>query len=506
MRRVISVWFPTFPTDRLCRIDAGPPEAEPFITSAHDGRRRIVAAANAAAQELGIRPGLALASAQALVPGLTVLEAEPEADRAALTRIATSCLRYAPLVAADPPDGAWIDATGCAHLAGGEAAMLTDLVARLGHAGFTARAAIADTPGAAHAVARYGGQEDTAVVPVGGVRQALAALPVQALRLPLEVVESLRRLGLDRVGDLMAAPRAPLVKRFGTVIALRLAQALGEQSESIRPLTPPEVIEQRLAFAEPIRTAESFAAVLDRLMRSVCRQLEGLGLGARSLDLMFERMDNSVQAVRIGTAQPSRDALHLTSLLREQFELVDPGEGVEAMRLVAATAEPLPFAQVDALPTRAVTNNQDLAALLDRLINRYGADRIYRAEPVESDVPERAVTHIAPLAPSSGHAWPVVLPRPVRLLAPPQPVEILALLPDHPPAAFTWRRRRHRVRHADGPERIAGEWWRREGEAAAVRDYFAVEDEVGQRFWLFRRGDGQDPATGDLRWFLHGFF
>jgi protein ImuB len=505
MRRVISIWFPTFPTDRLCRIGAGPPETEPFITSAHDGRRRIVVAANAAAQELGLRPGLALASAQALVPGLTVLQAEPEADRAALKRIATWCLRYAPLVAADPPDGAWIDATGCAHLVGGEAAMLTDLVARLGHAGFTARAAIADTPGAAHAVARYGSR-DTTVVPTGGMRQALAALPVQALRLPLEVIESLQRLGLGRVGDLIAAPRAPLVKRFGAVIALRLAQALGEQSESIRPLTSPAVIEQRLAFAEPIRTAASFAAVLDRLMRSVCRQLEEVGRGARSLDLLFERIDNSVQAVRIATAQPSRDASHLTKLLRERFEQVDPGEGVEAMRLVAATAEPLPFAQIDALPTCAVTNNQDLAGLLDRLINRYGAERIYRAEPFESDVPERAVTHVAPLAPSTGHGWPVVLPRPVRLLAPPQPVEVLALLPDHPPIAFTWRRRRHRVRYADGPERIAGEWWKREGEAAAVRDYFAVEDEVGQRFWLFRRGDGEDPATGDLRWFLHGFF
>lgn len=504
MRRVISIWFPTFPTDRLRRIGAGPPEAEPFITSAHDGRRRIVAAANAAAQELGIRPGLALASAQALVPGLTVLEAEPGADRVALTRIATWCLRYAPLVAADPPDGAWIDATGCAHLVGGEAAMLTDLVARLGHAGLTARAAIADTPGAAHAVARHG--SNAIVVPTGGVRQALAALPVQALRLPLEVVESLRRLGLDRVGDLVAAPRAPLVKRFGTVIALRLAQALGEQPESIRPLTPPAAIAQRLAFAEPIRTAESFAAVLDRLMRSVCRQLERVGRGARSLDLLFERIDNSVQAVRIGTARPSRDAPHLTKLLQERFEQVDPGEGVEAMHLIAATAEPLPFVQIDALPTRAVSNNQDLAGLLDRLINRYGEDRIYRAEPFESDVPERAVTHVAPLAPPTGHEWPVALPRPVRLLAPPQPVEVLALLPDHPPAAFTWRRRRHRVRHADGPERIAGEWWRRAGEAAAVRDYFVVEDEVGQRFWLFRRGDGQDPATGDFRWFLHGFF
>jgi len=482
-----------------------PPAGGPFVTSMHDGRRRVVAAVNAAGQALGIRSGMPLASAQALVPGLGILEAEPEADEAALTRLAIWCLRYAPLAALDAPDGIWIDVTGCTHLAGGEEVLLKDLVARLKCAGFTARAAIACTPGVAHAVARYGGVE-TAVVPAGGLRDALAPLPVQALRLPSEVIDGLHRLGFERIDDLMTAPRAPLVKRFGTVVALRLALALGEQFESIHPLTPPDVIENRLAFAEPLLTAEAFAVVVETLMRSVCGRLARAALGARRLDLLFERVDNSVQTIRIGTAQPSHDAAHLGRLLRERFEQVDPGAGVEAMRLIATIAEPLPFAQIEALPQHGTTNSQDLAALLDRLINRFGADRVYRMEPAESDVPERAVRYVPASEPPSGKSWPVTLPRPTRLLSPPQPVMVLAPLPDHPPRAFTWRRRRHRVRHADGPERIAGEWWIRDAETHTVRDYFAVEDEEGHRFWLFRRGDGQHAATGDLQWFLHGLF
>jgi protein ImuB len=505
MRRVVSVWFPTFSTDRLQRIGAAPAPAAPFVTSAHDTRRRIIAAANAAAQAVGVQAGMPLAAAQALVPGLTICEAQPEGDTAALSNLALWCLRYSPLVAPDPPGGIWIDVTGCTHLAGGEDALLTDLVARLKGAGFPARAAIAGTPGAAHAVARFGGQDRT-IVPPDGVPTMLAPLPIEGLRLSPEVIDGLRRLGFDLIGDLVPAARAPLVKRFGSVIALRLAQALGEQFESIHPVKPLDVTQRRLMFVEPISTAEAFAAVLEKLVRFVCQRLERASLGARRLDLVFERVDTSVQVIRIGTAQPSRDPAHLARLLCERFEQVDPGAGVEAMHLIATTAEPLELAQLDALPQRAAPIDQNLAALLDRLVNRFGTDHVFRLDTVESDVPERAVRQVSALSRSSGLSWPITLPRPVRLLSPPQPVRVIASLPDHPPAAFTWRRRRHRVLRADGPERIAGEWWRREGERLAVRDYFAVEDEDGRRFWLFRRGDGQNAATGDLQWFLHGIF
>jgi protein ImuB len=430
-------------------------------------------------------------------------------DEAALRRLALACLCYAPLVAPDPPDGLWIDITGCAHLMSGEAALAADLLARLERRGFAARLAIADTPGTAHALAHYGATQQVIVAP-GEQGMLLAGLPVAALRLPGLVLEALHRLGFATIGQVMAAPRAPLMRRFGAVLLHRLDQALGRMPESINPILPERVIGERLAFIEPLITADAFKLVIARLAGSVTAVLDKAGLGARRLDLMFERVDGTVQALRIGTSRPSRDAVHLTRLLAERLETVDPGPGVEAIRLAVTLAEPLAYVQAAVWPDGA-GDAVDLAALIDRLENRLGLGRqgrprLYRFAPVESDVPERAVQRVPPLAPASQRSWPATLPRPPRLLATPEPVLALAPLPDQPPVAFTWRKTRFRVRHADGPERIHGEWWRRDAEAPAVRDYFQVEDEAGRRFWLFRRGDGIDPATGDLSWFLHGFF
>ncbi len=489
---------------------APPAEAPPLVTAARDGARRVIAAADAAAQALGLRPGRTLAEAQALVPGLAVVPADPAAEAEGLARLAAWCLRYAPLAAPDPPDGLWIDITGAAHLAGGEAALCADLCRRLGAAGVAARAAVAETPGAAWALARFGAAE-VVVVPPGGVAEALAPLPPAALRLAPAAVALLDRLGIARIADLVALPRGPLARRFGPAVPARLDQALGRAPEPIVPVVPPAALMARCDFPEPVLTATALAGAIDRLAALVCAQLDAAGEGARRLDLRFERVDGAVPAIRIGTARASRAPAHLARLLRERLETIDPGLGVAALALLVARAEPLAAAQAVAplavAPLAgAETAAPDLAVLLDRLANRLGAGRVWRAAPVESAVPERMVRRIAPLAPPAGRGWPAGLPRPARLLCPPQPVEALALLPDHPPAAFTWRRRRFRVRRADGPERIWGEWWRRDAEALAARDYWRVEDETGRRFWLYRRGDGVEAASGDLRWFLHGVF
>lgn len=501
MRRVVSLWLPTWPTDRLRK--QGAPDGVPLVTSAHDGRRRVVAAANQEAMSLGLYAGMKLAQAQALVPGLVIQEAEPDADAAALARLAAWCLRYAPLTAAAPPDGLWLDVTGCAHLFGGEMHLLRDLLTRLAAQGITASAAIADTPGSAHAVARFG---SGGVVPVDGAAAALADLPIDSLRLPDGVASGLRLLGFEQVGQLAATPRAPLVRRFGTVVATRLDQALGRVFEPIVPVFPPELPQARLVFVEPLLTADAFASVIASLTAQVCAELEKSGQGARRLDLLFERVDGSVQAIRVGTARPSRDTRHLARMLDERLERVDPGLGVEAMRLVVPHTDDLAFTQTAVRLSNTQERGGDIAPLVDRLANRFGGKQVYRIAPVESDVPERSVRRAPPLTSGGRGTWPPDMPRPVRLLDPPQPVEAMALLPDHPPVAFTWRRIRHRVRQADGPERIAGEWWKRDGEMRSVRDYFRVEDEEGHRFWLFRRGDGEERVTGDMHWFLHGFF
>jgi len=476
----------------------------PLITAASDGRRMVVAAADRAALALGIRPAMPLALARAMVPGLTVVDADPEADAAALARVAAWCLRYSPLTASDPSDGVWIDITGCANLHGGEGALLADLLERLGHGGTRARAAVADTPGAAHAVTRFT-PEPAAVIAPGAHQAAITPLPIAALRLPPETVGALRRLGFERIGQLAETARGPLVRRFGQQVALRLDQASGRVFEPIQPVVPDDVVAHRLLFIEPLLTAEAFGTVIDELLNTVCGKLEAIGQGARRLDLLFERIDGSMQAIRIGTAAPSRHAAHLAHLLRERLETVDPGLGVEAMQLRVKLAETQAFRQAAGL-VDGDRPETSIAALVDRIENRLGPGSVWRAASVESDVPERSVAAVPAIGDAPATTWPLTLPRPVRLLDPPQPVEAIALLPDQPPVAFTWRRKRHRVCRADGPERVHGEWWRRSAEVAAVRDYFAVEDEDGCRFWLFRRGDGADPATGDLRWFLHGLF
>ncbi|MEA2777914.1 MAG: protein ImuB [Acetobacteraceae bacterium] len=516
MRRVVSVWFPTLPTDRLRRLKevreappnppnyrdqrghapfAGPGQSLglPHVTVAN----RVVAAVDFAAAAEGLRPGMELAQAQILVPGLVVYDADPVGDAVARVGLAEWCVRYAPLAADAPPDGLWIDVTGSTHLHGGETRLLRDLLRRLNSLGLAAQAAVADLPAVAHAVARFG---KGGVVPPGA--DVMADFPIEALRLPADVLADLRLMGLERVGPLAAAARAPLVRRYGTILALRLDQAAGRVFEPIVPVVPSALIQARLAFVEPLLTAEAFASVIARLVALVCADLERAGLGARRLDLLFERVDGSVQAVRIGTSRPGRDARHFGRMLDERLERVDPGLGVEAMRLVVAAADPFGFEQA---ATSLIKQTPDIAPLVDRLTNRLGETRVYRVAPVESDVPERSVCPVSAMAPIAG-SWPADLPRPVRLFSPPQLVEAMALLPDHPPAAFTWRRVRHRVRHADGPERIAGEWWKRDREWASVRDYFRVEDQEGRRFWLFRSGNGSDTETGDMRWFLHGIF
>ncbi len=469
----------------------------------------MVLALDAAAQRASLCTGMPAAKAQALVPGLIMRDADPAADAKALDRLAIWALqRYAPVAAADPPDGLVVDTTGAAHLHGGEEAMLEEMVARLAASGIAARAAIADSWGAAHAFARTM-TRPTLVIPAGDSTKAILGLPIAALRLPKTIVEDLSVLGFARIGELTEKPRAPLALRFGPELCRRLDQAMGRLSEPIDPIRPPELIEVRRVFAEPIGAPETLARYIGKLTGKLCEALEAKGLGARQLDLLFHRVDNRIETIRIGTARPLRDVKRLTRLLCDKIETIDPGFGIELMRLAVPLAEPLAPKQM--ISSLTEEPESDVSHLIDTLANRVGEQRLYRFAPVASDVPERSVQKIAPVAPDTGETWPDpwpnLWPRPARLLVErPEPIETLALLPDHPPVSFTWRGIRRRVTCADGPERIFGEWWKQDAELSTVRDYFRVEDEAGERFWIYRSGDGEDTTTGSHRWFLHGIF
>lgn len=516
MRRVVSVYLPYWSTDRLRRKTAksrpdglGVPVA-PLVTAVPDHGRRIVASVDAGARALGIAPGMTVTKAQSFTYGLDVIDADPEADLAGLRRLALWVgQRYAPIVAPDPPDGLWLDITGCAPLFDTERALIKDLSRRLIAFGLTVQVAVADTAGCAHAVARHVPAGRPVTIEPGSHRKAIILLPIAALRVEEDVTDGLRKLGFDRIEQLIGTPRGPLAKRFGHTLHRRLDQALGHIPEPIDPIFPEEQPRARRGFMEPLLTADAFAQVIDDLAADIVEQLVRAGKGARRLDCYFHRVDGHNQAIRIGTAAPSRDPRHLAKLLAAKIETVDPGLGIEAMTLVAPLVEPLAARQSEGLATVA-TRGPDLAALVDALANRFGQRKLYRIAPWPSAMPERSVRTTPALATNADAAWNADLPRPCRLLGMPEPVDVTAMLPDHPPAMFVWRSKRFRVTQADGPERLHGEWWRDTGLEAdrryAVRDYYQVETTRGGRYWLFRTGDGENPATGEMRWFIHGAF
>jgi protein ImuB len=502
MTRVVSIFLPDLPTDRIRRADLSIPVDEPIAVIAKSGSKRWVSAADAAAKKVGVRAGMPGAKAQALFQGLRMVDADPVADAQALERITLWALtQYSPVVAVDAPDGIIMDTDGADHLQGGEELMLSAIANRFRARGLSARVAIADTWGAAHACARAIHRE-TVIVPRGEVARAVERLPISLLRIPTNIVGDLRTLGFRTIGELSATPRAPLTLRFGPELGRRLDQAYGRLSDPIKPIRSPDLIEVSRSFAEPIGAAETINRYVGRLVTELVSDLQKKGLGVRRVDLIIEKVDGTRQAIRAGTAKPARDATWLTKLFRDRTEKIEPGFGIERLSLVAIISEPLEEAQkVSCLVEEDI---QDITPLIDIFGNR--GQRVYRMAAVASDVPERSVQRVGAASTEEATSWPSHWPRPVRLLAHSELIEVMALMPDHPPAAFTWRGKRRRVARADGPERVFGEWWTRTSEWAAVRDYFTVEDDSGERYWIYRSGDSVDGETGSHKWFVHGIF
>jgi protein ImuB len=521
MARILCAWSPTWAIANWRRRNptAARPESKPLVPAEDNtpsppfalvetvrGVRRLAAVSLEAAR-LNLHPGQKATDAFALVPELVTEEAEPELDAAALAALVDWCVRFSPAVAADPPDGLFLDITGVAHLWGGEGEMLADFQQRLAASGLPFRCAIADTPAAAWALAHYG--EDGVIVPPGGQRAALERLPPAALRLDADAAAQIERLGLKRLAQLFALPRAPFAKRFGKAAMMRLDQALGRTAEALSYRRPPTPWVARLAFAEPISAPEDMARVAGDIAATLCARLEREGKGARRFELYFHRLDGKSPSVAVGLALPGRDARRIAKLMAPKIEAVDPGFGVEVVTLAAAEVESLSGRQGKLEGSAQPAVEDGLSPLVDRLANRLGEDRVWRAAPVESHVPELSVARGKPLGPpAAAQPWDTETPRPLRLFRRPEPLEgVIALTPDDPPNQFRWRGRLHRVRRAEGPERVAEEWWKRDIDdvrVAHVRDYYRVEDADGGRFWLFRAGlyEPGQPA----KWWLHGLF
>jgi len=572
MSRIVSVWLRAWPIARLLSAQASGAAVDAVMSETClrlDTRRPLVLVApgkggarvvslNRAARAGGIVEGELLSNARSKVLDLQTRDADPAADSTALHRLALWCLRYAPIVApwdeTSGVDGLFIDITGCAHLFGGEERLLADLAARLKAFGLFPRLAIADTAGAAWAVARHG-RKDRSIVASGAEEEALHALPLAALRLSEPTQLLLRRLGLRSIGEVMHQPRAPFGTRFEPEFLRRLDQALGQIPEPLAPVVAPPVYRAQTMFLEPILTQEHVLEAARRLLTTLVEDLARDAVGARLVRLLLFKVDGDVLSLDLGLAAPNRDAEHIAQLvglrlyrLGSEFET---DFGFEAAAVHVLVAESLDERQTPLAIGEDATAPEELAQLIDRLQQRLGQRAVRQLHPHQSHIPERAVRAQAATAPSprlrhaegmlsarregrgegqklapalvaAPHPNPLpIMPeaclrhdeewgegkpmaaRPLLLLERPEAADVLAVVPDGPPRHFRWRGVLHQVAEAQGPERITPEWWRRTAER--TRDYYVVEDVEGRRFWLYRAGLYERDAAAP-QWFVHGVF
>lgn len=511
-RRILSVWLAGLPIDRWrqsegCSEGQGA-DVEPLVLISETAHGPRIDAANRAGLEAGARRGMMLADARALCPALRAIPGDLAGDLDFLERFAVWARRWGPWSALDPPDGVLVDVTAVAHLFGGETRLLTDAQDILGHRGLTARLAIAPTAGAAWALAHFG-PERAILAPDDDMPARLADLPVAALRLDNDVLTVLRRLGLRRLGQLSGIGRDALQRRFRNRRSpaanplIRLDQILGRVPEPLLPVVPLHMPLVQRRLMEPIRHRELLDRVVRDLAVDMARQLEGLGQGARRLELGLWRVDGEVVERTLELAAATRDSAHLVRLLASRLDDVDAGFGIEMVGLRASWAEPLALSQGD-FEAAAEAHGTSLAACIDRLSVRLGAHAVRRPVPHASHIPERAQRWQAPLAPEPAHQGQLAFhERPLKLLDRPEPITVLYATPDGLPKSFRWRGQVHEVARAEGPERIAPEWWR-EKSTVRLRDYYRIEDGEGRRYWIYRHGIVGDGRGGLPDWFLQG--
>ena len=498
MKRFVTIWFCHLKTDWLSHRQ---PElrSKTVVLALPDHGRMLITAVNQLAAASGIHPGMVAADAKAIYPGLEVIPDDPVLAKKILVAFAKWCIRFSPHVAVDGEDGLILDATGCPHLWGGEGRYLETIQNKFSHFGYTIRVGMADTIGTAWAVTRYG--ENGSIILPNEQQQALLNLPGLALRPEPVVAELLEKLGLRNIGSFIAMPRRVLRRRFGGGFIQRLAQALGTEEEYSEPVIAIPPYLERLPCPDPIVNATGISIGLERLLHDLCRRLQKEQNGLRKAVLRCYRADGKQAEIAIGTHRASYNVAHLFKLFCLKIETIEPGPGIELFTLEASGVEPAIAQQENIWENECGVEDLRFAELIDRIATKTGEHTIHRYLPAEHYWPERSLRIANSLSEASQVPWSNGQLRPIHLLSTPQPIEVMAPIPDYPPMHFRYRNRLYRIRNADGPERIEREWWIENG---LHRDYYRVEDEQGQRFWLFRSGYYNGP--GKYQWFLHGYF
>ena len=544
-RRILSLWFPRLGAERLLRLDRGLTEA-PLAVVTDIRNMQVLVSLSAAASDAGLTPGQPLRDAQAMCPGLVARLQNPVAEAVFLGGLRRWAGKFSPWVAEEPPEGLMVDLTGCAHLFGGEMALLHQVEAECADLGLTVRAGIADTAGAAWALARYAGRsggaarsgddidqearatrsraarrrhseregaafrppplETTRIAAPGQTRGAIVALPVAALRLEDQVVAELVRLGLKRIEDLAGQPRASLARRFGSMLVRRLDQAMGVEPEPITPAKPPDNFAVRLTLPEPIGLEEDVMAAVDRLLPQLAERLREKGRGARMVRLEAHRVDGGAAVIEVGLARPSAEPDRIRPLLELTLGEIDAGFGIDRVRIVAPVTEPVHAQQhrghlEAARDGGARGSGAPLDDLVGKLGARVGLEAITRLHPGDSHIPEKTALVMAAAWSEPATGWPEPPgPRPVLLWRPE-----MVTAPDVPalPERFRWRQRDLGAVAATGPERIAPEWWLDEPDwRTGMRDYWRVTTDAGEVLWLYFAHGG----TMSAGWFCQGRF
>ncbi|TAD85593.1 MAG: DNA polymerase Y family protein [Bacteroidetes bacterium] len=494
--RYVSVWFRFLKTDWLS-IRNPAYRQQAFVLHQHQKGRSVITAVNRLANEQHIGLGMTLADAKAMVPQLLAANDEEGRFEEVLHQIAIWFIRYTPVVALDVPDGILLDASGCAHLWGSEEAYLNDITNRLNNMGYTVRVAMGGTVGTAWALCHYG---QLAIAKNGEELQALSPLPFAALRIDALALAKLQKMGFKTIKDVLQIPLPVLRRRFGQVFITKLQQALGAALEVMDPVVPPQPFAERLYCLDPILSRVGIELALKQLLNDLCTKLKNQHKGLRTAELITHSINGRQQEIRIGTNKPNRNSLHLFKLFELKLQTIAPGFGIELFLLQAPLVEDLPAVQESIWQNTHHVNNNNLLLLMDKLTNQLGEQNLCRYTRDERHWPERAIKKIAPLEDViPAHYEPPPL-RPILLLKKGVAIEARATANDIP-ISFTLHGEEHQVVLADGPERIAGEWWI---ETVYPRDYYYVEDQNGNRYWIFKLV--QPPQHGGQCWFLHGYF
>ena len=494
MKRVLSIWLPQLPLD--LRIRKGDPRvAAPFAIISEIKNAWRLTHLSAGAVQAGLSPGMSLPDARAICPELLTEPSDAVREAALLRALWRWADALSPWVALDPPEGLFLDITGCAHLFGGEVKMAEQTRQRLMDMHITSRIGIADTKGAAWALARFG-RAQIEIAAEGQTRGALAELPLEGLRLSKKTTTDLRRTGFKKISQLIEIKQNELARRFGLELTQALSGALGHAPDPVSPKAADPIYAARMTLPDPIGFQADLIGVLERLTTSVCKRLEGDSKGARRYYLTVRCVDTGDHILKIGFARPTYEPRAILQQFTKPLDNLKIEFGADWFRLEAAHVEPIQPFQIS-LDSHAQSES-DTSKIISTLGNRLGYDRVRQFMPLQSHLPEREFIRVEAMDQREPACWtPAPRKRPVRLFK--RPERLITLQPGRPPKKFQWRKLVYATFDAKGPERLTAEWW--EDERGAVRDYWQVQTEDGPRLWLMTYPSSQEP-----NWYIAGRF